>query len=175
MKKIAIALAAVLIVGLVGGWYWFSPQITLFRLHDAAEAGDGEAVMSYIDLPALKASLKQEAKHALVDQAREGTDSNIGIGLGSAIVDMAVDRFVTEENIAAVVTDPSVVSTAVNPYADIATEAPESPDEVNFTIQRSGLNEFRLIPDSGDGGALIFRRDGLGWKLSGVSLADSTF
>ena len=39
--------------------------------------------------------------------------------------------------------------------------------------ERNGLSEFRLTSE--DGGAFIFKRDGLSWKLSEMRLPDDIF
>ena len=39
-------------------------------------------------------------------------------------------------------------------------------------IERTGLDEFKVRNREDPDGALVFKRDGLGWKLSGVDLPD---
>jgi hypothetical protein len=55
-----LALAAALLAGLAAGWWFGSPWWTLWRMREAAQAGDSEALAAYIDFPALRASTREQ-------------------------------------------------------------------------------------------------------------------
>ncbi len=52
----AFAAALVLLAG--SGWWFGSPWWTLWRMREAARAGDSDALAAYIDFPALRASTR---------------------------------------------------------------------------------------------------------------------
>ena len=54
-----LALAAALLL-LAAGWWLASPWWTLWRMREAAEAGDAHALAAYIDFPALRASTREQ-------------------------------------------------------------------------------------------------------------------
>jgi hypothetical protein len=53
-------LAALLLIFLAAGWWLGSPWWTLWRMREAAQAGDSEALAAYIDFPALRASTREQ-------------------------------------------------------------------------------------------------------------------
>jgi len=58
-KSRTIALAAAALLLLAGtGWWFGSPWWTLWRMREAAQAGDADALAAYIDFPALRASTR---------------------------------------------------------------------------------------------------------------------
>ena len=40
-------------------------------------------------------------------------------------------------------------------------------------VERDGLNQFRVYDRKTPAGKMLFRRDGLGWKLAGVTLPEA--
>ncbi|HEX8513854.1 MAG TPA: DUF2939 domain-containing protein [Allosphingosinicella sp.] len=140
-KGRTIALAAALFLLLAAGWWFGSPWWTLWRIREAAEAQDSEAVAAYIDLPALRAS------------TREQLASHLG-PLGSALAGPAVDTLVS----------PTGIEVALGIGG--AGEREGGPGEVD--LARTGSGEFRVRREGGD---LIFRRHGLGWKLEEIRLS----
>lgn len=48
--------AAIALASLAAGWWFGSPWWTLWRMREAAAAGDAQALASYIDFPAVRAS-----------------------------------------------------------------------------------------------------------------------
>ncbi|MFL6844692.1 MAG: DUF2939 domain-containing protein [Allosphingosinicella sp.] len=71
-RKVLFAVAALLL--LAGGWWIASPWWTLWRMRDAAEAGDARALAAYIDFPALRASTKRQLPGPLGRLARPAID-----------------------------------------------------------------------------------------------------
>jgi hypothetical protein len=62
MKRRSIAVAACAAVILVAsGWYWGSPWWTLYRMREAARAGDAEGLAAYVDYAGMDARDKAAA------------------------------------------------------------------------------------------------------------------
>ena len=62
-KTGTIALAAAgLFALLAAGWWFGSPWWTLWRMREAAAAGDSGTLASYIDFPALRASTRAQLR-----------------------------------------------------------------------------------------------------------------
>ncbi|HEU0100018.1 MAG TPA: DUF2939 domain-containing protein [Allosphingosinicella sp.] len=79
-KGRAAAIAAALIVLLAAGWWLGSPWWTLWRMREAARAGDSAALAGYVDFPALRASVREQ----------------LGLGpLGGLVAGPAVDALVS--------------------------------------------------------------------------------
>jgi hypothetical protein len=145
MRRGKWMIAAILLAALAGSGWWFgSPWWTLWRMREAAAAGDSGTLASYIDFPALRASTRAQLR------PRFGR-------LGAALARPAVDALVS----------PTALRLAlVKPRKGQA-------DAGELEVNRSGANEFRLHRQGNrDGkGDLVFRRHGLGWKLSEVLIA----
>jgi hypothetical protein len=60
-----ILAAAALLAFAAAGWWFGSPWWTLWRMRDAARAGDAEALAAYIDFPALRASSREQLRPRL--------------------------------------------------------------------------------------------------------------
>jgi hypothetical protein len=75
-------LAAALAVLLIAGWWFGSPWWTLWRMREAARAGDSETLAAYIDFPALRASTRAKLAPRLGP-------------LGGALAGPAVDTLVS--------------------------------------------------------------------------------
>lgn len=94
-------LAAALVLSLAAGWWFGSPWWTLWRMREAARAGDSETLAAYIDFPALRAStrarlgplgpLARPAVDALVSPAalRLALGARGGRGGGAGEVELA--------------------------------------------------------------------------------------
>lgn len=161
----------------LGGWYQFSPRYTLHAMQSAALQGDAEAFASHVDFPELRASLKAEIRGRLAAEAANAPSSSlraIGIGLAIGFVDQMVDSAVS----------PEAVGVALAAMSDsggdaggwVAAPGLESLSLLaapKLEIERVGLERFRVfLPTDGERPALMFRRDGLSWKLDGVDLPE---
>jgi len=58
-RTFALAAAALLAIA-AAGWWFGSPWWTLWRIREAAQAGDSDALAAYIDFPALRASAREQ-------------------------------------------------------------------------------------------------------------------
>lgn len=173
MKVRNVALALILAAMLVAaGWWFASPWWTLRQVQRAADARDAAALSAYVDYPALRADVKQQAERA-VSQVAATDDPLIALGaaVAGALVDPAVGALVTPDGVAAMFAQAPEEKVAVEqkpiarhfglPKLDLG-HAPK--------IERIGLNQFRIADPAGRGTAR-FVRHGLGWRLAGIKLA----
>ena len=171
MKKLLIAIVALVVIagGAAGAWYYASPGMTLKAMQDAAKAGDADRLAAYIDFPALRTSLKEELRaKATAEMAkpenREGFAA-LGAMMALKLVDGMVDSMIT----------PATMRRA---FAERQGSAPKmiaiDPASPSIAIIREGIDQFTVI-DKAKGtksGALVFRRQGLRWRLVGVRIVD---
>jgi hypothetical protein len=163
----AIAVAVVLLGGI--GWYVESPLYTLSKMKAAAEANDADALSGYIDYPALRSSLKSQIVARVQADVAKSDKSGLGsleVGLASAVIGPLTDAVVSPEGVRAMLLSKQRAERA-------RAGAPKPPVQLDSdpVIERHGLSEFDVRDRSKNRGALIFRRHGFGWKLSGVELA----
>jgi len=177
MKKILIALGLLLLAA--GGWYYGSPLWTLRAMKNAAVAKDSDALSRYVDYEALRIDLKGDMRRSMMAEMTKQPDNQfgaIGMAIAMSLIDPMIEAMVTPEGVEAMfvqqrVTDgnetSSVGTSGVGPTRrskpSLAGAAPGEKPE----IERVSIDEFRVRGKGKDGG-LIFRRHGLGWKLSGV-------
>lgn len=167
-RKVRIAVAACFVVMFAAGvWYFESPVWTLSRMKAAAEADDPEALNRYIDYPALRESLRQEIDAKLADGAPNDSTglSALKSAIGAAIAGPVIDSLVT----------PTGMRAALRARHDQKVQSADGPSAVfqlpdQPVIERRGFSEFMLSAKSRPGSGMLFKREGLSWKLSGVEL-----
>lgn len=153
-RTLALATAALLAL-LAAGWWLGSPWWTLWRMREAAEAGDSEALAGYIDFPALRAS------------TREQLGSRLG-PLGGLIAGPAIDAAITPEALRVALGKGRGNSSGGERGSGEGGGGGSEPQDVD--ISRSGASEFRVEGRHSD---LVFRRHGLGWKLEEIRLSSA--
>ncbi|HEX2794952.1 MAG TPA: DUF2939 domain-containing protein [Croceicoccus sp.] len=147
-----------LAIVLAGGWFIGSRLYAVNDLASAAQSGDSPRLERRVDFPAFRESLKSEVGGAIERRGIGG----IGSVVAKASADFAIDRFVNPETIA------QLVRTGQADGVGIAVRADER-EPVSWRIEGGDLNSFRVTgPDPR--GALVFRREGLGWRLAGIDL-----
>jgi hypothetical protein len=144
-KGRSIALFAALLVLLGAGWWFGSPWWTLWRMREAARAGDSDALAAYVDFPALRAS------------TRDQLGSRLG-PLGGLIAGPALDAAIS----------PEALRLALGEGRDGGGGGNHGSEPQDVDISRTGASEFRVRGTRGD---LVFRRHGLGWKLEEIRLS----
>ncbi len=153
-------------------WMYFSPYLAYRNLTRAADRGDVEALNELVDFPALRTSFKENLKNAVAREISADADNPLaamGGALAGMLTSRVVDAAVTPAGIAALTrgNDPTE-----GDGADQADENARENENVERDRRYEGLNRFAVrYLDKENGGeqyALILRRDGLGWKLSGV-------
>ena len=163
-----IVLGLVVVVAFIG-WQAASPWMAMDALRDAAREGDRETLEQNIDFPALRESAKAELYGQVEQEARKRDESDpiaavLGSGLAKGFIDGTVDALVT----------PSGVSTMLVTGKALPTgKDADTQPEIDWHVEWTGLGTFRAVPETHDSKAnpsLIFKRDGLGWKLVGVDI-----
>jgi hypothetical protein len=143
--------AALAVVGLAGAWWFGSPWWTLYQMKTAAEARDLKALAAHVDLPAVRDDVGAQLRERL----------NLRGGPAESLLAGALTR-----GVAAAVVSAEALGTVFSKDARerLGVRAKE------MEMRRDGLDQFRMVDPKDGGGELVFRRHGLGWKLSGVRL-----
>lgn len=175
LRRATILLSsAVALAGLaLGGWYAVSPRYTLHSMQQAALRGDAEAFAAHVDFPVLRASLKSEIRARLEAEAAYAPPSSlraIGIGLAMGFVDQMVDSAVSPETVGVALAAMGEAGGWVSAPGLESLSLLAAP---RLEIERISFDRFRVdLPTDGERPALLFRRDGLSWKLDGVDLPE---
>ncbi|HYE28376.1 MAG TPA: DUF2939 domain-containing protein [Allosphingosinicella sp.] len=162
--RMALAAAAALIVA-AGGWYLGSPWWTLWRMREAARAGDLAALASYVDGPAVREQARREFRAAW-ESVKAGVRTDTPAG--RRVVDLARRQLETAAP------GGSVRVRDLQPWlASIPIRLAGGGGDPNYRpyLVRHGLDAFELRDEGAsleNGPVLTFRRHGLGWKLAGV-------
>lgn len=172
MKKLLLLLFIVLAV--IGLWYWESPYLALKNLQDAAQDRDVAELERSIDLPALQVSLKSELGAQLERRVGGGPLGRVGSGAGRAVIDGAVDQYVTAQQLGNAMAQPPRDPLLQAIAGSLGALATREAARTEWTLER-GFNTFRVRREAGDGAALpalVFERHGIGWKLAGVDFPE---
>lgn len=145
MRKGRIFILAALLALVGAGWWFGSPWWTLWRMREAAQTGDAQALAGYIDFPALRASTRAQLGRRLGP-------------IGGLIAGPAADAAIS----------PEALSLALGTGRAGAGGGASEPGKID--LSRTGASEFRVRGKHSD---LVFRRHGLGWKLEEIRLSSS--
>lgn len=163
------AAALLTLVALGVGWYFGSPYWTLRQMRAAAENRDAKELSSYIDYPSLRASLKEQMKARIGTEMGKRAEGDpfgaIGTVFAANMVDALVDGLVTPTAMREVFTnDPPA-------HAESGIEVRAQ----DLEMERVGFSEFHLINrDDHNGSSLVFKRDGMGWKMTEIWFSAGT-
>src|SRR4051794_12019385 len=163
-KSILAEAAAAALIALAAGWYFGSPWWTLWRMREAARAGDVRTLASYVDLETMNRGAAAAAR-AYWRKALEEIPRNVP----------AARRFAASINrrIAAVDSESQIRLDELRPWLSEIPTAVEKGDRARgypYIVHR-GLDTFEMRyrgAGRDTGPLLTFRRHGLGWKLAGV-------
>jgi len=193
MKPVAVTVAVAMIVVMVGYGY-ASPYIALSRLKAAADARDAAALNAYVDYPALRISLKEQAGEMVQRRIGAEHSSNplllFGAAIGTALISPLVDAYATPEGVAALLngmppsgkpgeTPPPVSDSARAPSpapADASEQASAGNGKARpqSTAGYRSPNQFVVTwqqSANGERYSAILQRHGLfSWKLAAVEL-----
>lgn len=159
---------------LAAGWLIASPYMALASFKSAIERGDAEAVVSRIDFPSVRQSIKAQAATYTQDP------NNAKIALAMGIIGGTVDALITPENVT------SLLGAAKKPAEErprttvwgtpmrtterpTANSTPSMPEHWN--MRRTGLTTFELEAAGthpAAGAAAVFTLNGLQWTLTQV-------
>jgi hypothetical protein len=192
MKPVAVTVAVAMIVVMVGYGY-ASPYIALKRLKAAADARDAAALNAYVDYPALRVSLKEQAGEMVQRRLGAEHSSNplvlFGAAIGTALIGPLVDAYATPEGVAALLngmppsgkpgeTPPPVRDDTQGGQAPAPELADASADNGKARPQSTAgyrsPNQFVVTwqqSANGERYSAILQRHGLfSWKLAAVEL-----
>jgi Protein of unknown function (DUF2939) len=167
IMKASTLIGGIAAIGLIvgGGWFYASPGWTLSAMRDAANAKDFAALSAHVDYPALREDMKSEFAAAMAAQGSKdgGALGGVGAAIGMAIANKMIDGLISPEGIR--IMFAAAGAAGGKPPASLGGKGDD------FTIERSGLSEFKVVQKGdGDKPQMVFRRDGLSWKLSGIDL-----
>ncbi len=165
MKKLMIGLVA--LGAMAGGWFYGSPLWTLKSMRDAAVAKDSGALSAYVDFKALRADVKADLKAQMGETKKDDSLGELGTMFANVISDKVIDGMITPEALTAMFAATKGLKAVGGAKPDAANESDKDPA---YEIER-GLSQFRVKftgKESGNMPTMMFARDGIGWKLSGV-------
>ena len=160
------------VVVLLSLLYVASPYYAAWRFGEALRTHDMKALSDRVDFNAVRGSLKQQIRdHFLGVLAKKKKDrlaQFLAANAGDPL-DQLIDAYVTPEGLAAIISDPAPFKNASS-----LTSLPSisgSPKEIDWAKRRraffSGPRDFTV---ENEGIKLLFRFNGLGWKLHMLDL-----
>jgi Protein of unknown function (DUF2939) len=168
MKKSLFSLALCAAIA----WFYFTPYMAVNDLQAAAERGDAEALNEMVDFPALRVSIKSEIQGAVADGISKdaGVFSAIGSAVTGVIVEPVVNAAVTPHGI-------SLLMKGKRPGDDDAKSDENWRERVKIDRGWEASDKFvvqyRNRATGDEQIALVMRREGLRWRLSGVRFGES--
>jgi hypothetical protein len=157
--------AAAALAALPAAWYLGSPWWTLWRLRDAARAGDPARIASHVDLRAIAARAKRDGLAgwtSVLTTLRPDSDRN------RAFIALAKRRLAEPPPSEAAIREdirPWLADMPIR-FAGLGGHTLHRP----YIVHR-GLDGFEVRDEDASpefGPVLAFRRQGLGWKLAAV-------
>jgi hypothetical protein len=166
MKKLPIFSLALCVAA---AWLYFTPYMAVNKLQAAAERGDAEALNEMVDFPTLRTSIKSEIQGAASRgvQRDGGVFAAVAAAATGMVVDPVVNAAVTPQGI-------SMLMKGQRPRRgnDDSADGDSWRDDVKISRRWESPDKFVIhYSDRASGDeriALVMRRDGLDWRLSGV-------
>ena len=152
MKLRLLVLSALMI----GAWYFASPWYTMWRIVDAAEAGDSAALEERIDFERLRQGMREDLSTSR-DDGDTGLFDQLGDGVVRTVGAAAISTIVTPRGLT-VMLDAS----------------PAMPgQDLSWDVERTGFSSFEGVStyeEGTPGPVMTFERSGLAWQLVAVRL-----
>lgn len=170
MRRALAFLALLLAIGF-GAWLYFTPQLALASMRDAAAARNAGELSSYVDFPAVRESLKVVVQSKMAAVAKDPTNPLLALGasLAAGFADPVIDNLVTPQSLALMLSGvpPTMLASGAE------TSSPAS--MVETTTRYDGLNTYVATVRRKDWPwppvELEMRREGLAsWKLAAIRL-----
>jgi hypothetical protein len=161
----------------LAGVYGGSAYLAASNLEKSAKAGDVAALDELVDFPSVREGLKSQMNAAMMAKMQSDPElannpfAGLGMMLAPAIIERAVDAYVTPDGIAAIVRGQRL-----NEPPQAAAENRDNPD-VEYGSQWVDLDTFKVTARK-DGSnetmpSFIFKREGFAtWKLKKIQLPD---
>lgn len=178
MRRALSAFLALLALALLYAGYAF---LSLRQLEAGVRAGDAAAISDHVDFPAVRASIKEQLGTVVMSRALGETDKSrnagarLGAGLlaalGPALIDTAVDRFVSPSTIGAL-----LARRASAPQPGPEPEGGAEAGGTNELDLRRFADRFELVSPTRfrithkDGVAIVFALTDWTWKVADIRI-----
>lgn len=179
--KTILASVAVVAAAATGGYWYYSPILSMQTMRSAAEARDAETFNRHVDYPKLRESFKGQMAAMVAEQLGNNGGSgaeSLGAMLGLAMLNPMVDALVRPE-----VVMRAMQSGELEPKGQQGSGGPQGQqnsghrEDVQWEIERKGFNRviaYGMEPGSTDTSkafGVVFDRYGFSeWKLTEVRL-----
>lgn len=174
MKKLVGLVAVVLVAA--GGAYFGSPYLAARNLKAAAISGDADRLEAEVDFPAVRSGLKGQMAAAMTRKMAgdpalaDNPFARLGMLMIPAIIDKAVDAYVTPDGVAALVRGAKPGEARPGDAADKA--------DLQYSYEWLTMDRFRVNLANGRtherGPSLVFARRGVvTWRLVKIDIADN--
>lgn len=180
---------AAAVLALLVGAYLASPLVAVDALRAAARSGDRDRLEQLADFPAVRAHLKEDLSARLLVKLRSDPEltrsplAGLGLILGPAIVDRAIDAYVTPDAVAAMIRSGKAPQPGMRPEeggavqagGDRAGDDARARNRPRVRMAYADLDHFRVTLSRADGpdqtlGLLLQRRDLFWWRLTRIEL-----
>ena len=171
---------ALLVAALLLAWIIAAPWFTAYRIRDAAQTHDAQALASYVDFASVRQSLKDQMNARLLHKMSEssGTELNPLAALvapfAGAVVDKLVDAYITPAGVAELMAGSRPNDPPPSAPASTTDEADRGAPKPLAQADMAYRSWSRFVVTahgrSGDTQFVLGRR-GLGWKLTEIILA----
>ena len=143
-------------------WYVVSPRLTLKGMSNALKHRNAEEFTRYINFPALQNDMKQEIRAGMAagnnkDELGDERFAFLGAVAGSSLIEEWVEATFSPAAIRLAIQEQGARVDRFSPVSDDA------------EVMRDGLSQFRVAGIYGS--YLVFSRQGVSWKLSGIDFA----
>jgi hypothetical protein len=186
MQRIATGLAALALA--VGVYYFASPPAAVTGLRDAIIRGDKIELGDRVDFTRVRQSLKEQVNTLILGKSYEKLTStpfgSFAAGVASKLMEGMLDSFVSPAGLAELAKGRLPSDESSPPESASAPQEPEpseksEPKEQPFyraRIDRESLDRFSAWVPAEDGGEIrfVFRREGIGWKLTDIILPNGS-
>jgi len=169
-------------VAIAAGFLYASPYLAVHSMMAASRDGDLQRLSEYIDVPAVRESIKFAMARRL--PATLGTDKSsnplaaIGNAIGAAFLDSVIDATVTPESIALMLEGKPPALAGAPAATDDASKAASPAKPADPQAFYEDANHFVIeVARAGQDARpmrFVLARSGLwGWKLTSVRFPDS--
>jgi hypothetical protein len=193
MKKLLPAFLVIALLA-VAGYSYYSPQLHVKKLKDAAQARDTQRIRELVDFDAVRTGLKDDFKVLLMPAQRENAGEplgSLGLFIVGAMIEPIIDAMISPAAIIAMLEQGKVrvlpadrAKTPERPQPPGAPSPPRAYDPKREVIVEQGYESFseyriRLRPAEQapeQAISMVLTRAGLfHWKVSRIVLPRSVF
>lgn len=164
----------VTVIGLLAGYVYSSPYITLFMLQRAMEMKNAKDVEKFIDFPGVRDSLRSQYSEYIKEYVK-GDQQDMGLaaitaGVGNALAGTFIDLAIQPSNLQKWL-DGNSITPGESTGLDISVK---SLDSANSRVSMSYLDpetfEVRFNESGPFKSIVLERRNVISWKIVGISM-----